>query len=237
MRQDIAPLLLIIEDEADLVTLLQYNLGHAGFRTQFALNGADGLAAARAEQPDLILLDWMLPDITGVEICRKLRHHVTLQDIPIIMLTARDEEKDRVSGLNAGADDYVTKPFSVAELIARVNSVLRRAPRQKKERQLVQGDLTLDLTAHQVTRKGEAVHLGPTEFRLLRYFMENPGQVFSREQILRQVWGHDLHVEVRTVDVHIRRLRRALTGENFADPIRTIRSAGYAFDNSTPEAA
>ncbi|HEY0835357.1 MAG TPA: phosphate regulon transcriptional regulator PhoB [Azospirillum sp.] len=226
------PLILIVEDEADLVTLLRYNLEKDGYRTVTAGDGEEALMLAGEQTPNLVLLDWMLPLMSGIEVCRQLRRNAKTRDIPIIMVTARGEESDRVRGLNSGADDYITKPFSPTELSARVRAVLRRAQPALSEETLRFADVELDLAAHRVRRQGREVHLGPTEFRLLRHFLQHPGRVFSREQLLDQVWGHDVYVEPRTVDVHIRRLRKALNGEDGADIIRTVRSAGYALDDT-----
>ncbi|HYD66327.1 phosphate regulon transcriptional regulator PhoB [Azospirillum sp.] len=225
------PLILIVEDEADLVTLLRYNLEKDGYRTVVAGDGEEALMLAAEQTPNLVLLDWMLPLMSGIEVCRQLRRNAKTRDIPIIMVTARGEESDRVRGLNSGADDYITKPFSPTELSARVRAVLRRAQPALSEETLRFADVELDLAAHRVRRQGRDVHLGPTEFRLLRHFMQHPGRVFSREQLLDQVWGHDVYVEVRTVDVHIRRLRKALNGDDGLDIIRTVRSAGYSLDD------
>ena len=226
----VKPLILIVEDEASLVALLRYNLEQSGFRVAEAGDGEDALLIAGEQAPDLILLDWMLPSISGLECCRRIRRTPELRHIPIIMLTARGEEADRVRGLDNGADDYVSKPFSPAELIARIRAVLRRAQPTLEAEELTYDNITMDLTAHRVRRSGRDVHLGPTEFRLLRHLMQNPSRVFSREQLLDSVWGHDVYVEPRTVDVHIRRLRKALNGDADADVIRTVRSAGYALD-------
>ncbi len=224
------PLILIVEDEAPIVTLLRYNLEREGFRVIEASDGEEALLLSAERKPDLILLDWMLPLLSGIEVCRRLRRSAEAKTVPIIMLTARGEEGDRVRGLNSGADDYVTKPFSPSELIARVRAVLRRARPSTEEETLRYGDLLMDLAAHRVKRSSRDVHLGPTEFRLLRHFLEHPGRVFSREQLLDTVWGPDVYVEPRTVDVHIRRLRKALNAEQDDDLIRTVRSAGYALD-------
>ena len=224
------PLILIVEDEAPIVTLLRYNLEREGFRVIEAGDGEEALLLAAERKPDLILLDWMLPLLSGIEVCRRLRRSTEAKTVPIIMLTARGEEGDRVRGLNSGADDYITKPFSPSELIARVRAVLRRARPSTEEETLRYGDLLMDLAAHRVRRSSRDVHLGPTEFRLLRHFLEHPGRVFSREQLLDTVWGPDVYVEPRTVDVHIRRLRKALNAEQDDDLIRTVRSAGYALD-------
>jgi two-component system, OmpR family, phosphate regulon response regulator PhoB len=225
------PLVLIVEDEADLVTLLRYNLEKEGFRALSAADGEEALLVAAEQVPNLILLDWMLPLVSGLEVCRQLRRNPRTRDIPIIMLTARGEEADKVRGLNSGADDYVAKPFSPSELVARIRAVLRRAAPGLAEELLSFGDIVMDLAAHRVRRGGRDIHLGPTEFRLLRHFMQHPGRVFSREQLLDTVWGHDVYVEPRTVDVHIRRLRKAINETEEMDPIRTVRSAGYALDS------
>jgi two-component system, OmpR family, phosphate regulon response regulator PhoB len=224
------PLILIVEDEVDLVTLLQYNLEKEGFRTINATDGEEALLLAQEQRPSLMLLDWMLPVLSGIEVCRQLRRNAETQSIPIIMLTARSDEADKVRGLNSGADDYLAKPFSLSELVARIQAVLRRANPDINDELLQYGDVVVDLAAHRVRRSGRDVHLGPTEFRLLRHFMQHPGRVFSREQLLDFVWGNDVFVEARTVDVHIRRLRKVLNNENETDLIRTVRSAGYALD-------
>ncbi len=226
------PLILIVEDEADIVTLVTYNLEKNGFRVISADDAAAGQAKAERERPDLILLDWMLPDRTGLELCRDLRKSNLLSKTPVIMLTARGEEPDKVRGLNAGADDYVTKPFSPAELVARINAVLRRADTGPQKDEISYADIHMDLVTHKATRAGRELDLGPTEFRLLRHFLQNPTRVYSREQLLDQVWGNDIYVEARTVDVHIRRLRKNL-GE--PDLIRTVRAAGYALDEKAQE--
>lgn len=222
--------ILIVEDEMPLVTLLRYNLEREGFTVLEAGDGEEALNIAREQKPDLVLLDWMLPLTSGIEVCRQLRRNPETRGIPIVMLTARGEESDKLRGLDSGADDYVTKPFSPSELIARIRAVLRRARPVPADEVLRYQDLAMDLAAHRVRRTGREVHLGPTEFRLLRYFLEHPGRVFSREQLLDVVWGRDVYVEPRTVDVHIRRLRKAINGPQDADLIRTVRSAGYALD-------
>jgi two-component system phosphate regulon response regulator PhoB len=224
------PLILIVEDEADLVTVLGYNLKSQGFRVAEAGNGEEALVLIKEEMPDLILLDWMLPMLSGIELCRQLRRRPETADVPIIMLTARGEEGDKIRGLECGADDYVTKPFSPAELIARVRAVLRRAQPDLDAELLAFDDLVMDLNTHRVRRGERPVHLGPTEFRLLRHFLQHPRRVFSREQLLDAVWGRDVYVELRTVDVHIRCLRRAINNATESDLIRTVRSAGYALD-------
>jgi two-component system phosphate regulon response regulator PhoB len=224
------PTILVVEDEVPLVTLLRYNLEREGFAVLEAPDGDEALNQAREQKPDLILLDWMLPLVSGIEVCRQLRRHPETRAIPIVMLTARGEEGDKLRGLDSGADDYVTKPFSPSELIARIRAVLRRAHPLPADEMLRFEDVSMDLAAHRVRRNGRELHLGPTEFRLLRFFMENPGRVFSREQLLDRVWGRDIYVEPRTVDVHIRRLRKAINGPGERDLIRTVRSAGYALD-------
>jgi len=225
------PLVLVVEDEAALVTLLRYNLEREGFRVAEASNGEDALVLVEEEAPEVILLDWMLPLMSGIEVCRRFRRQPKLRHVPIIMLTAKGEESDKVRGLDSGVDDYVTKPFSPAELIARIRAVLRRVKPGLTEEQLLFEDLVMDLAAHRVRRGERDVHLGPTEFRLLRHLMQHPGRVFSREQLLDSVWGRDVYVESRTVDVHIRRLRKALNNSGDQDLIRTVRSAGYALDH------
>ncbi len=234
MNAALKPLILIVEDEGDLVTLLKYNLEKEGFRVMSAADGEEALLLANEQTPHLVLLDWMLPLMSGLEVCRQLRRNPKTRDIPVIMLTARGEETDKVRGLNSGADDYISKPFSPTELVARIRAVLRRASPGLAEELLRFSDIVMDLAAHRVRRAGRDVHLGPTEFRLLRHFMQHPGRVFSREQLLDVVWGHDVYVEPRTVDVHIRRLRKALNNDDEeADLIRTVRSAGYALDQKS----
>jgi len=223
---------LIIEDEAALVELLRYNFEQEGFRVSAAADGEEALVMVSEDAPDIVILDWMLPLMSGLDVCRQLRRRPETRNIPIIMLTARGEEGDRIRGLNSGADDYITKPFSPRELVARVRAVLRRSRPALAEERLSFSDIVMDLAAHRVMRGSRRVHLGPTEFRLLRYLLEHPGRVFSREQLLDAVWGSDVYVEPRTVDVHIRRLRRALNAESDCDPIRTVRSAGYALDDA-----
>ena len=225
-----SPTILVVEDEAALVALLRYNLEREGFAVLEAPDGDEALLQAREQKPDLILLDWMLPLVSGIEVCRQLRRHPETRTIPIVMLTARGEEGDKLRGLDSGADDYVTKPFSPSELIARIRAVLRRSRPAPADEMLRYGDVSMDLAAHRVRRSRRELHLGPTEFRLLRFFLENPGRVFSREQLLDRVWGRDIYVEPRTVDVHIRRLRKAINGPGERDLIRTVRSAGYALD-------
>ena len=233
-RSVVKPLILIVEDEQALVTLLRYNFEAAGYEVATALDGDEALLSVAERRPDLIVLDWMLPSISGLEVCRQLRRKAETRDVPVIMLTARGEEGDRVRGLDSGADDYVTKPFSPTELVARVRAVLRRSRPSTAEEALDYAGIHMDLAAHRVTRNGRAIHLGPTEFRLLRHFLEHPGRVFAREQLLDAVWGHDVYVEPRTVDVHIRRLRKAINAPGEPDVIRTVRSAGYALDATEP---
>jgi two-component system phosphate regulon response regulator PhoB len=223
--------ILIVEDEPDLVTMLRYNLEREGFAVEAAADGEEALLLVKERVPDLILLDWMIPLVSGIEVCRQLRRSPETTDIPIIILTARGEEGDRIRGLGAGADDYVTKPFSPRELIARVHAVLRRARPALEADTLSFSDVTMDLATHRVYRGGEPIELRPVEFRLLRFFLEHPGRVFSREQLLDAVWRDDAFIEPRTVDVHIRRLRKALNREPCkGDVIRTVRSAGYALE-------
>lgn len=224
------PRVLIVEDESALVELLRYNLEQSGFKVMVAGDGEEALASVQEDVPDIILLDWMLPHLSGIEVCRQLRRAAKTRDVPVIMLTARGEEGDRIRGLDSGADDYVTKPFSTPELIARMKAVLRRTTPATAGDTLHYADVSMDLGGHRVRRGERDVHLGPTEFRLLRHFLQHPGRVFSREQLLDMVWGHDVYVEPRTVDVHIRRLRKALNEPEELDLIRTVRSAGYALD-------
>lgn len=230
LGQTTQPVILIVEDEVALVTLLRYNLEREGFRVLEAGNGEEALLLIKEQRPDLVLLDWMLPILSGIEICRQIRRSPEHRLTPVIMLTARGEEADKLRGLEVGADDYVTKPFSPSELVARVRAVLRRAKPQPQGETLTYRDLNMDLITHRVRRGGQEIHLGPTEFRLLKFLMENQGRVFSREQLLDSVWGRDIYVEPRTVDVHIRRLRKAINIEGTADLVRTVRSAGYALD-------
>ena len=226
------PLVLIVEDEAPLRELLTYNLQRAGFDVEQAFDGDQATDLVAERTPDLILLDWMLPHTSGIELCRQFRRKAETANVPIIMLTARAEESDRLRGLNTGADDYVTKPFSVEELIARMRAVLRRVRPAFAEELLSFADLTMDLATHRVMRGDHEIHLSPTEFRLLRQLLERPGRVFSRDQLLDLVWGHDQDVELRTVDATIRRLRRALNEGGRTDLLRTVRAAGYALDHT-----
>ena len=225
-----APLILVAEDEEALGRLLQYNLDKEGYTVRLAADGEEALTQASEKAPDLVVLDWMLPKVSGIEVCRRLRSRPETRNIPIIMLTARGEESDRVRGLDTGADDYLTKPFSVPELAARIRAVLRRIRPGLADDRLTHGDIVVDRVSHRVKRSGKEVHLGPTEFRLLDYLMQHPGRVFSREQLLDAVWGSDVYVEARTVDVHVGRLRKSLMQHSDVDPIRTVRSAGYSLD-------
>ncbi len=224
------PTILVVEDEDALATLLQYNLEKEGYQVLLAGDGEEALVSVDEKLPDLIVLDWMLPKISGIEVCRRLRQRAESRNVPIIMLTARGEESDRIRGLDTGADDYVVKPVSMTELAARVRAVLRRLRPGLADDQVRCGDIIIDRVGHRVQRAGKEVHLGPTEFRLLDYLMQHPGRVFSREQLLDAVWGSDVYVEARTVDVHIGRLRKALNLPQTDDPIRTVRAAGYALD-------
>ncbi|WP_158917291.1 phosphate regulon transcriptional regulator PhoB [Caulobacter sp. S45] len=224
------PHVLVVEDEDALATLLQYNLEKEGYAVSVATDGEEALVQVDERLPDLIVLDWMLPKISGIEVCRRLRGRVETRNVPILMLTARGEESDRIRGLDTGADDYVIKPFSMTELTARIRAVLRRIRPGLAEDRVRHGDIVVDRVAHRVKRAGREIHLGPTEFRLLDYLMQHPGRVFSREQLLDAVWGSDVYVEARTVDVHIGRLRKALNKDEEMDPIRTVRSAGYSLD-------
>jgi two-component system, OmpR family, phosphate regulon response regulator PhoB len=221
---------MIVEDEAALVTMLRYNLEKEGFNVTEAGDGEEALVIADETPPDAVLLDWMLPRMSGIEVCRQLRRKSETRNVPIIMLTARNEEADKIRGLNVGADDYLTKPFSMPELIARVRALLRRAKPSQNKGALNFVDIVMDLDSHRVSRGSKQIHLGPTEFRLLQFFMERPGTVFSREELLNGVWGPDIYVEPRTVDVHIRRLRKALNESGGLDVIRTVRAAGYSID-------
>ena len=227
------PLILIVEDEPPLVEVIKYNFESAGFRTTVASDGNEALFQAEELLPELIILDWMLPERSGIEVCRELRKRKNTKATPIIMLTARSEEIDKVKGLENGADDYIVKPFSPKELIARSRALLRRTKPGFVENKLYYADLEMDLEAHRVFRNGNAIHLGPTEYRLLNVLLERPTRVYSREQLLDRVWGHDIYVEERTVDVHIRRLRKALNGNDGKNLIRTVRGGGYSLDANT----
>ncbi|MSO89810.1 MAG: phosphate regulon transcriptional regulatory protein PhoB [Rhodospirillaceae bacterium] len=227
--------ILVVEDEDAVVELLRYNLEKAGFDVAAAGDGEEALSAVADDVPDLLILDWMLPHLSGIEVCRQIRRRPETRDIPVLMLTARGSEADRVRGLDCGADDYVAKPFSTNELMARVRALLRRAKPAEVEGKLSFGGVEMDLGSHRVSRAGRSIHLGPTEFRLLKHLMERPGRVLSREQLLDSVWGRDIYVEPRTVDVHVRRLRKALNGPDDVDIIRTVRAAGYSLDETTEE--
>jgi two-component system phosphate regulon response regulator PhoB len=225
-----APKLLLVEDDAALAELLEYRFEREGYAVRVSADGDEALDLAAEETPDLVILDWMIEGTSGIEVCRRLRRDKRTAGVPIIMLTAREAEDDRVRGLETGADDYVTKPFSPRELLARVAAVLRRVRPALAGETLEVGDLTLDPVAHRVERRGKPMRLGPTEFRLLRHFMEHPQRVFSRSQLLDAVWGQESDISERTVDVHIRRLRMAIAVDGAEDPVRTFRSAGYALE-------
>lgn len=224
--------MLLVEDDPALAELISYHFEREGFTVTRTANGEEALLLVREKTPDMVLLDWMLEGVSGIEVCRQLRRNPSTANTPIIMLTARGEEEDRIRGLETGADDYVTKPFSPRELVARVMAVLRRVRPALAGEQLRYGDIEMDTVGHKVKRSGETLALGPTEFRLLRHFLEHPGHVFSRERLLDAVWGHDSEIESRTVDVHIRRLRQAINRGGRDDVIRTVRSAGYALDSA-----
>ncbi|MBO9722768.1 phosphate regulon transcriptional regulator PhoB [Novosphingobium sp.] len=224
------PSVLVVEDDRALCELLTWNLSAEGYNVRSTSDGEEALLMVQEQAPDAIILDWMIEHVPGIEVCRQLRKDKDTAQIPILMLTARGEEEDRIRGLKTGADDYVTKPFSPRELLARIEALLRRARPSLAGNVLQWGDIELDATSHRVRRSGEALHLGPTEFRLLRYFMERPNRVVSRQQILDGVWGMDSDIDERTVDVHIRRLRKAINRDGDTDPIRTVRAAGYAMD-------
>jgi two-component system, OmpR family, phosphate regulon response regulator PhoB len=228
------PNVLIVEDEEPLAMLLQYNLEAEGFRVSVASRGDEAEVAISEEPPDLIILDWMLPGLSGIELCRRLRAGKASRGIPILILTARGEEQDRIRGLTVGADDYVVKPFSVPELMARVRAILRRANPERLAQTLEVEDIELDRESYRVMRNGREVRLGPTEFKLLEFMMESPGRVFTRTQLLDGVWGRDVYVDERTVDVHIGRLRKAINRGKEKDPIRTVRGAGYALGQRFP---
>jgi two-component system, OmpR family, phosphate regulon response regulator PhoB len=224
------PKLLLVEDDRALADLLTWHFSREGYDIVRTADGEEALLLAEERTPDLVILDWMIEGVTGIEVCRRLRRRPSTAHVPIIMLTARGEESDRIRGLETGADDYVTKPFSPRELLARVGAVLRRIRPALAGEQLAYADLEMDVEAHRVRRGGTPVQLGPTEFRLLRYFMENPGRVFSRERLLDTVWAHDADIDARTIDVHVRRLRKVLNDGGRPDLIRTVRSAGYSLD-------
>lgn len=221
---------LVVEDDVALRDLLVWNLTAEGYEVRSTDDGEEALLLVQEQMPDAILLDWMIEQVPGIEVCRQLRKDRDTARVPILMLTARGEEEDRIRGLRTGADDYMTKPFSPRELLARVEALLRRSRPVLTGGALVFGDLELDPVSHRVRRNGETLHLGPTEFRLLRYFMERPNHVLSRQQILDGVWGMDSEIDERTVDVHIRRLRKVIVRGDELDPIRTVRAAGYAMD-------
>jgi two-component system phosphate regulon response regulator PhoB len=222
--------ILIVEDEEPLILLLRYNLEAEGYAVDHVERGDEAETRLREAQPDLVILDWMLPGLSGIELCRRLRARPETERLPVIMLTARGEETERVRGLSTGADDYVTKPFSVPELLARIRALLRRAKPEHVATLLRAGDIELDRETRRVHRQGREVHLGPTEFRLLEFLMLSPGRVFTREQLLDGVWGHDVYIDERTVDVHVGRLRKAINRNRQQDPIRTVRGAGYSFN-------
>ena len=222
--------LLLVEDDRALADLIAFHFGRAGYDVTRTSDGEEALILTDEVKPDVVLLDWMIEGISGIEVCRRLRRRATSANTPIIILTARGEEDDRIRGLETGADDYVTKPFSPRELLARVGAVLRRVRPALAGEQLAYADLEMDVAAHRVRRGGQTVPLGPTEFRLLRHFLEHPGRVFSRERLLDVVWSHDPDIDARTVDVHVRRLRQALNQGGQPDLIRTVRSAGYSLD-------
>jgi len=225
------PTLLLLEDDRALADLLMWHFDREGYEIVRTADGDEALILAEERTPDLVILDWMIEGVSGIEVCRRLRRRASTAHVPIIMLTARGEESDRIRGLETGADDYVTKPFSPRELIARVGAVLRRMRPALAGEQLSYSDIEMDVQAHRVRRSGKPVQLGPTEFRLLRHFMEHPGRVFSRERLLDAVWPHDPDIDARTVDVHIRRLRKAINEGGHSDLIRTVRSAGYSLDS------
>ncbi|KAB0678732.1 phosphate regulon transcriptional regulator PhoB [Aureimonas leprariae] len=222
----------VVEDEEALSILLRYNLEAEGYAVDAIMRGDEADMRLREEVPDLLILDWMLPGLSGVELCRRLRNRDETRDLPIIMLTARGEEAERVRGLSVGADDYVVKPFSTPELMARVKAMLRRTKPERLSHRLGAGDIELDRQARRVHRAGRELRLGPTEFRLLEFLMMSPGRVFSREQLLDGVWGRDVYVDERTVDVHVGRLRKAINRGRERDPIRTVRGSGYSLDET-----
>ncbi len=227
------PLVLIVEDEEAQVDLLTYNLQRKGYRTVATDSGRKAFRIAVRQEPDVMILDWMLPDISGIEICRRLRESSRTRNLPIVIVTARGEEEDRIRGLETGADDYMVKPYSPNELMARIQAVLRRRQPEAGDDVLCYADIAMDLARHRVSRDGKPVRLGPTEFRLLRVLLEQPTRVLSREQLLNLAWGHDIHVQPRTVDVHIRRLRRVLNADGAQDLIRTVKKAGYSIDSES----
>jgi two-component system phosphate regulon response regulator PhoB len=224
------PLVLVVEDDPAIATMLRYNLEKQGFRVEEATDGQEALRLLGEVSPDIVLLDWMLPTLSGIEVCRQIRRGHDTRSLPVIMVTARGEDQDAVRGLNTGADDYISKPFSIEALIARMRALLRRSGAAPAKGSLSFHDISMDLAERRVERNGRRVHLGPTEFRLLEFLMRHPRRVFSREELLDAVWGRDIHVEPRTVDVHIRRLRKSINGEGEVDIVRTVRAAGYALD-------
>lgn len=224
------PRMLLVEDDQALAELVEFRFKAEGYSVSRTEDGDEALLLAAEEVPDVVILDWMIEGTSGIEVCRRLRRDKRTAHVPIVMLTAREAEDDRVRGLETGADDYVIKPFSPRELVARVNAIMRRIRPALAGEMLAVGDLTLDATAHRVTRRGHTISLGPTEFRLLRHFMEHPGRVFSRNQLLDAVWGTGSDIELRTVDVHIRRLRKGIELPDVPDPVRTVRSAGYSLE-------
>jgi two-component system phosphate regulon response regulator PhoB len=231
----VSPRILIVEDDQSHAEVVRYNLAREGFDVSLVENGDSAMSTIEAQRPDLVVLDWMIPGLSGIDVCRRLRRRPESRTLPIIMLTARGEEADRIEGLDSGADDYMVKPFSPSELLARIRALLRRAVGKLNPDGTIPDiieieDIRVDLAGHRVTRAGRNIHLGPTEFRLLRTLMESRGKVLSREQLLDRVWGHDIHVEARTVDAHIRRMRRAINSRTGKDVIRTVRGVGYAFE-------
>jgi two-component system phosphate regulon response regulator PhoB len=224
------PLVLVVEDEAAIATMLRYNLEKAGFRVDEAVDGQEAITRIAESPPDLVLLDWMLPVMSGIEVCRQIRRKPSTRELPVIMVSARTEDQDAVRGLNTGADDYITKPFNMESLLARIRALLRRSKTVASKGSLTFHDIDMDLTAHRVQRNGRSLHLGPTEYRLLEFFLQHPRRVFTREELLDAVWGADIHVEPRTVDVHIRRLRKSINEGSELDLVRTVRAAGYALD-------
>ena len=229
------PRVLIVEDEQALNLLLRYNLESEGFDVDIVERGDEAEMRVAEVSPDLVILDWMLPGVSGIEVCRRLRARPETKQLPILMLTARGEESERVRGLGTGADDYVVKPFSLPELLARVHALLRRAKPEQTMKVLKSGDIELDREKKRVHRSGRELHLGPTEFRLLEFLMVSPGRVFTREQLLDSVWGREAYIDERTVDVHVGRLRKALSRGRETDPIRTVRGAGYSFNERFAE--
>lgn len=223
--------ILVVEDDKDLISLIKFNLKSEGFNVLLSPNGEDGLFTAKEEKPDLILLDWMLPILSGIEVLQRLKYNKDTKSIPVIFITAKGEENDKIRGLNSGADDYIVKPFSTKELIARIKANLRRGKLIPDDK-IVCSDIEIDLVSKRVKRQNKIIHLGPIEFRLLHYLCKNQGRVFSRDQLLDNVWGNDVYVEQRTVDVHIRRLRKALNINNLPNIIRTIRSEGYSVEST-----